>query len=138
MITYLDSSVVLDRILDEPASVALWRGIDQAVCSVLLETECLRAIDRFRILGMMNEVALVRSREVLFTILASSEIVEVGRPILDRAAMPFPVVIRTLDAIHLATALIYRESTGPLRMATTDRALARASRAMGIEVVGAT
>jgi predicted nucleic acid-binding protein len=137
VITYLDSSVVLDRIVDEPASAALWREIDQTVCSVLLETECLRAIDRFRIVGMMDEGALVRSREVLFMILASSEVVEVGRAVLDRAALPFPSVIRTLDAIHLATALIYRETTGPLRIATTDRALARASRAMGFEVVGA-
>jgi len=137
VITYLDSSVVLDRILDEPAAQELWREIDQTVCSVLVETECLRAIDRFRILGMLDELALVRSREVLFTILASSEVVEVGHPLLERAAMPFPVVIRTLDAIHLATAMIYRESTAPLRMATTDRALARASRAMGFEVVGA-
>jgi len=137
VITYLDSSVVIDRILDEPASAPLWRGIDQTVCSVLVETECLRAIDRFRILGLMDELALVRSRETLYTLIASSSVVEVGRAVLERAAMPFPSVIRTLDAIHLATALVYRESAGPLRMATTDRALARASRAMGFEVVGA-
>jgi predicted nucleic acid-binding protein len=136
VITYLDSSVVLDRILDEPGSAALWRGIDRTVCSVLVETECLRAFDRFRIQGMMDELALVRSRETLFGLMASCAVVEIGRAVLERAALPFPSVIRTLDAIHLATALIYRESTGPLRMATTDRALARASRAMGFEVVG--
>ena len=76
MITYLDSSVVLDRILDEPGSSALWREIDRTVCSVLVETECLRAFDRFRIQGLMDELALVRSRETLFGLMASCTVVE--------------------------------------------------------------
>ena len=63
---------------------------------------------------------------------------EVGSQVLERAAMPYPVVIKTLDAVHLASALILKETGGEsVRIATHDRALARASRAMGFEVVGA-
>ena len=49
--------------------------------------------------------------------------------------MPMP--IRTLDAIHLATALIWRDRMGALpEMATHDTALGAAARAFGFDVRG--
>jgi hypothetical protein len=43
----------------------------------------------------------------------------------------------TLDAVHLATALIWRDRMGPLAtMATHDTALGSAARAFGFEVLG--
>ena len=137
MITYLDSSIVLDRIVDAPGAAELWRSIGTSVTSILTETECLRTLDRFRLAGHMNEAALVRGRESLFRILESAEIMALGRGVLDRAGLPMPVPVKTLDAIHLASAMVYRETTGPLNVATKDRALARAARAMGFEVLGA-
>lgn len=136
MTTYLDSSVILDRILDQPRSSALWQTIGQTTTSVLSEVECLRAIDRFRVLGQLDEAGLVRTRGKLFELFAACERLEIGAPILDRASLPFPLVIKALDAIHLASAMLYREIRGPIRIATTERALARASRAMGFEVLG--
>lgn len=48
-----------------------------------------------------------------------------------------PIPIGTLDAIHLATALIWRERMGSLAaMATHDTALAAAARAFGFDVRG--
>jgi predicted nucleic acid-binding protein len=137
VITYLDSSIVLDRIVDAPGAAELWRTIETSVTSILTETECLRTLDRFRLAGRMNEAALVRGRESLFRILESTEIIALGRGVLDRASLPMPVPVKTLDAIHLASAMVYRETTGPLYVATNDRALARAARAMGFEVLGA-
>ena len=137
MITYVDSSVILDRIVDAPGAAELWRSIEHTVTSVLSETECLRTMDRFRLAGHMNDTALVRGRESLFRILESAEIVALGRGILDRAGLPMPIPVKTLDAIHLASAILYRETNGPLNLATNDRALARAARAMGFEVLGA-
>jgi hypothetical protein len=65
------------------------------------------------------------------------EIVAVTSPVLIRAAQPFPTAIRTLDAIHLATALVWKEQSGKdLTMATHDRALAIGATAMGLRVVG--
>jgi predicted nucleic acid-binding protein len=135
--TYLDSSVILERIVDVPGSQSLWHSFKNSATSVLTETECLRTMDRFRLAGRMDEAALVRGRELLFRMLESAEIMALGRHVLDRAALPMPIPVGTLDAIHLATAMIYRETAGPLNLATRDKALARAARAMGFEVLGA-
>ena len=137
MITYLDSSVILDRIVDAPGAAELWRSIEGAVTSVISETECLRTMDRFRLAGRMNDTSLIRARESLFRILESAEIIALGRGVLDRASLPMPIPVKTLDAVHLASATLYRETNGPLNVATNDRALARAARAMGFEVLGA-
>lgn len=56
---------------------------------------------------------------------------------LARAAQPFPTTLGTLDAIHLSTALLWRERTGEaLTLATHDGALALGARAFGLPVVG--
>lgn len=56
---------------------------------------------------------------------------------LARAAQPMPTELSTLDAIHLATALLWRErATAELVMATHDAALGTAARAFGLRVVG--
>jgi hypothetical protein len=57
--------------------------------------------------------------------------------ILERAAQPMPTELGTLDAIHLATALLWRDMTrNELVMATHDAALAVGARAHGLRVVG--
>jgi len=52
-------------------------------------------------------------------------------------SQPLPVALGTLDAIHLATALLWREqSAARLVMATHDAALGLAARSVGFRVVG--
>ena len=54
-----------------------------------------------------------------------------------RAAQPMPTELGTLDAIHLATALLWKDMTGVnLVMATHDAALALGAEAHGLPVVG--
>jgi predicted nucleic acid-binding protein len=58
-------------------------------------------------------------------------------PVLSRASEPLPTPLRTLDAVHLATALVWRDRTGSaLVMATHDSALGLAARTFGFEVRG--
>jgi len=77
-------------------------------------------------------------RATILSIIASIEIVEIDMVVLDRAAQPMPTELGTLDAIHLATALLWKESTrAGLVMATHDAALALAAKAHGLAVVGA-
>jgi predicted nucleic acid-binding protein len=76
-------------------------------------------------------------REALFRLLDTLEVVEPSRAVLERAAQPLPITLGTLDAIHLATAALWREqSKESLTMATHDERLALAARAMGLPVVG--
>ena len=58
-------------------------------------------------------------------------------PVLSRAGEPMPVPIGSLDAIHLATALIWRDRVGALdEMATHDAVLGAAAQVFGFEVRG--
>jgi hypothetical protein len=58
-------------------------------------------------------------------------------PVLSRASEPMPVPLRTLDALHLATALTWRDRMGSLpTLATHDPALALAGQAFGFDVQG--
>ena len=71
-------------------------------------------------------------------LLRAVSLADLSAPILRRAADPFPTPLGTLDAIHLATALAWRDARHPaLLVATHDAQLALAARACGFEVVGA-
>lgn len=138
MIAYLDSSVLLRKALGQPGSLREWAQIRTGVASALAETECLRTLDRLRLRIGLSDKELARRRATVFRLLESLEVVEVTAPVLARAAQPLPTELGTLDAIHLATALLWREYTGAaIVMATHDAALATAARACGLVVAGA-
>jgi hypothetical protein len=62
--------------------------------------------------------------------------VDLDRRVLDRAAEAFPTSLGSLDAIHLASALLARTAISDLEFATHDDELGIAARAMGFGVVG--
>ena len=69
--------------------------------------------------------------------LEAIDLVLLRPPVLSRASEPMPMPMGSLDAIHLATALIWRDRIGPLpELATHDGVLATAARAFGFEVRG--
>ena len=137
MIAYVDASVVLRKVLDQPRSLRDWRAIETPVASAIIEVECLRTLDRLRSRGGVSDRDLAVRREAIFAALQRFEIVEVGPSVLTRAALPLPTTLGTLDAIHLATAALWRESQRQdLVIATHDGALATAARASGFTVVG--
>jgi len=73
----------------------------------------------------------------VFRLVEEMEIVEPTRPVLARASQPLPTPLGTLDAIHLATALLWQEKERKdLVMATHDMALGIAARACGLRVAG--
>jgi len=134
--TYLDSSVVLRHVLGQPDPLPL-AAQGPCVASQLLEVECLRTLDRGRLVRGWSESNLRSRREALQTVLHSIHIVPLDTAVLVRASAPLPFPLGTLDAFHLATALLLLEDGEPeVRIATHDRALADAARAHGLEVVG--
>ncbi len=60
---------------------------------------------------------------------------ELAPPVLERALDPFPIPVRTLDALHLATADFLRVRDPALRIATYDERLAGAARKMKFSVI---
>jgi predicted nucleic acid-binding protein len=137
MIAYVDSSVLLRIVLGQPGILANWRGIRTGVSSRLAEVECLRALDRLRLRATLEDEEIASRREAVFRFLSTVDVIEVSYPILARASQPLPTELGTLDAIHLATALVWREmNQADLVMATHDQALGLAARACGLRVVG--
>lgn len=137
MIAYLDSSAILRIILGQPYAIKEWRSITQGVVSALAEVECLRTLDRLRLAEQLADAEIAVRRESVFRFMEALEVVELGRPVLARASQPMPTALGTLDAIHLATALLWKERSGAdLVMATHDELLATAARATGLRVVG--
>lgn len=138
MIAYLDASVLLRVVLGQRNAIKEWRAIERGIASALVEVECLRTLDRLRLQDDLSDEAIALRREAVFRLLESMEIIDLTRPILTRAAHPLPTALGSLDAIHLATALLWREGRQEdLVMATHDTALAIAARASGFRVVGA-
>lgn len=137
MIAYLDASVVLRVVLGQRNRLAAWKQVRTGVASALTEVECLRTLDRLRLYGTAAEEVAIR-REAVHRIMERIELVEPTPVVLRRAAQPMPVPLGILDAVHLATALLWRETRDDdLVLATHGCALALAARASGLRVIGA-
>jgi uncharacterized protein len=137
MIAYVDSSVLLRLVLRQPGALKEWSSVEEAVTSALTQVECLRTLDRLRVVERIPDEALASRREAIFGLLDTMAVVDVAGVILDRASQPLPTTLGTLDAIHLATAQLWRERTAvEITMATHDTALATAARSLGMPIVG--
>jgi predicted nucleic acid-binding protein len=137
MIGYVDSSVLLRVVLNQAGQLAEWPKLRRAVSSALIQVECLRTLDRLRLLGATSDTELARRRALVFDYVAEMEIVEIDADVLSRASQPYPTRLGTLDAIHLATAMLWQEAAGSaLVIATHDGRLGAAARASGFRVVG--
>ena len=137
MTAYVDSSVVLRIVLGEAGRLREWRRIERAFASELIRLECLRTIDRARLRLGLADGAVAAHRAAVFDLLDSFDLVKIDDAVLERAADPFPTTLGSLDAVHLATALLLRARVDDLCLATHDTELATAARAVGLEVHGA-
>ncbi len=138
MTAYIDTSALLRFVLREPGALDELRSFDALVSSELIVIESARTIDRLRHQGSLTaDEAAARLRTVTEW-LEAIDLVLLRSPVLSRASEPMPMPLGTLDAVHLATALIWRDRMGPLlAMATHDTALASAARSFGFDVLGA-
>jgi hypothetical protein len=123
VLTYVDSSIALAHLFAEPRQPRpdIWDR--RLVSSRLLEYEIWT-----RIHGRSPAVVGGDSAR---TLLAGTELIELSRPVLARALDPWPVPLRTLDALHLATADYLRRRGEPVELASYDRRLIAAAQALG-------
>jgi predicted nucleic acid-binding protein len=121
---YLDTSVALAHLLGEDRSppVSLWS--ETIVSSRLLEYEAWRRI---------HAMGLTQSHsEPLHLLLGRIGFLELDRPVLARALEPFPIAVRTLDALHLASAEFLRSQKQPVVLASYDTRMREAAESMEI------
>ena len=137
MIAYIDTSALLRIVLREPGALDDLRAYETLVSSELIAVESARTIDRLRIQGSLTSEDAAERLRTIKEWLEAIELVLVRPPVLSRAAEPMPMPVGTLDAIHLATALLWRDRMGPLpEIATHDSTLGAAARAFGFDVRG--
>jgi predicted nucleic acid-binding protein len=137
MIAYVDASVLLRLAFGQPNALAEWGQINRGISSALIRTECLRSLDRVRLRNQLDDAEISILRSTILSLASSFQLVDLDADVLNRAAQPMPTELGTLDAIHLASALLWQETFGEsLTMATHDRALAIAAQAYGMKVIG--
>lgn len=137
MIAYVDTSALLRLVLREAGALEELRSCASLVSSELIAVESARTIDRLRLQGSLTTEEAATHRRAILEWLEAFDLVLLRPPVLNRASEPLPTPLGTLDAIHLATALVWRDRMGtePV-VATHDAALALAARAFGLEVRG--
>jgi hypothetical protein len=126
-VIYLDSSVALAQLLaeDRTPPETLWQ--ETLVASRLLEYEVWRRL---------NARGLGRSHgEGARNLIGRVALLELAPPVLGRALEPFPMPVRTLDALHLASVEFLRGRGQSIELASYDDRLLSTARAMGIPLL---
>ena len=121
---YLDSSVALAHLFGEgrvPA-IILWR--ERLASSRLLQYE---VWNRIHARGLTHSHG-AEAEELL----ARVSLIDFAPAVLARALQPFPVSVRTLDGLHLATMEFLRTRDEDIQLASYDQRLLAGARAMGI------
>lgn len=138
MIAYAESSAVLTWLLGDPreASIrSLLADAERVVASTLTKLECARALARGvtrERLGPADELAAL---QLLDRVSASWVTLEMTGRVLDRARARFPhEPVRTLDALHLATALMFHEAYGQLMVVSLDQRIRENATGLGLSV----
>jgi predicted nucleic acid-binding protein len=123
---YVDTSVLLADLLDEPRSPppALWEM--DLVSSRLLAYEVWNRINAHREMASHAD----RARGLLSRV----NLTAMSERVLARTLEPFPFAVRTLDALHLATIEFLRSEGEPVQLASYDARLVAAASALGVPI----
>ena len=124
-------------LLNEPGSEVVQIALgtaDSVAASHLTLVECDRALIRAE--ALLGEPETNRRRDVFHATSASWTLAALGPDVIDRARRPFPVEpIRTLDALHHASALNIAEGLADLAILSLDRRIRSSARALGFAVL---
>ena len=121
---YLDSSVALAHLLAEDRRMADSAWQQPLVSSRLLEYEVWNRINARRLGHSHGEEARA--------LISRVALIELVPPVLARALDPFPLPVRTPDALHLASIEFLRARRQTVRLASYDERLLAGARALDI------
>lgn len=137
MICYADASVILRRLLNQPNGLKEWGKVSRFFSSRLARLECLRTLDRWR-LSLAVDADEMSLRLIGFQqVMSRMSLLPITEFVLRKSEQSFHLPVGSLDSIHLATALLWREKHGDdFFFATHDQELGLAARAYGLKVIG--
>ena len=135
---YAESSAVLAWLLGEEAAPRvrdILRKAELVIASDLTLLECDRVLIRALALGEIEEAAAADRRAHLNAAAAHWHVLSLSTDIVDRARRPFPAEpIRTLDAMHLASALMARSGAAGVEILSLDDRVRRAGEQLGFRL----
>ena len=135
-IAFVDTSVILRRVLGEKGGYEGLDKFEKLYASEILRIEALRVIDRLRIQNNWPEKEVALRIGLLTAVCLPIQMITLQSQILRRAGEPFPTLVRTLDAIHIATALLAQyQIDKPIIFLTHDREQGIVASAAGLQVV---
>jgi predicted nucleic acid-binding protein len=137
VIVYLDASALVKRYVAEAGSAEVEALIGDARATgtgVLSRAEVAAALAKAARVGLVTRDAALRALEAFNTDWEHLIRLQFGEPLAARAgALAWEHGLRGYDAVHLATALVWRETLGEsVMVATYDRELWRGARASGL------
>jgi predicted nucleic acid-binding protein len=135
---YAESSAVLAWLLGEESAQPVrevFRHSEQVMASDLTLVECDRVLIRAVRTGEIDEAAAADRRAHLNAAAGHWHVWRVSPEIVERARQPFPAEpIRTLDAIHLASALAVRSTVPGVELLSLDERVRRAGKELGFRL----
>ena len=139
MILYAESSAVVSWLLGEARGEVVRSLLAEAelvVASELTLVECDRVLIRAAVTELVREADAVDRRARLATAAAHWNLLRLDEEVLERARRAFPVEpIRTLDALHLASALWARSAVPGLALLSLDERVRRNGKELGLRLL---
>jgi predicted nucleic acid-binding protein len=128
---------LLAALLEQDAAVQrALRASEQRVTSFLTLAEAQRALVRAVTGGRLRQAQQRDAVQALETFASRCDLVSVTEDVLRRAGRPFPIEpIRTLDAIHLATAELVGQAPALVTILSRDRRIRDNAKALGYALV---
>ena len=134
--SYFDSSVLVRYVIGHEQSIQNLTPYSKgAVTSAITAIECLRVLDRWRITKEINDERLISARSLCLKILSGLRIIPVDDHVVSMASQTFPIAMKSLYAIHLASALHFQNQSGvKVLLLTHDIKLQMAATAFDMDV----
>ncbi|MES2178968.1 MAG: type II toxin-antitoxin system VapC family toxin [Gemmatimonadota bacterium] len=140
MIVYAESGAVLAWLLGEPSqeqTLDILRRAERVVASTLTGLECARGLARAKAANRISETDELAALRLLDVAESTWDLLDLAGRVIEDARGAFPVEpVRSLDAIHLATALMFQEAFGPVVMLSFDDRIRANATALGLSVAG--
>ena len=139
MTVYAESSAVLAWLLEQEHGEAVAATLAQSalvIASDLTLIECDRVMIRAVALNQLRESEAAQRQARLNAVSARWTLLALDEEISERARRPFPAEpIRTLDAIHLASALVARKAVPEIAMLSLDDRIREAAARLGLPLL---
>jgi len=136
---YAESSAVLAWLFGEDAGDSARDCLASAprvLTSDLTLVECDRVLHRAAVIGELSEAEAARRRALVSEAAEHWVVLAIDGEVVERARRPFPrEPIRTLDAIHLATALLGRSLVTEMQVLTLNRRIRDNADALGFDTL---